>query len=110
MKKYTEEKRNIYQETLALDTIYNVLSWHDRTILHRVMTGEIGANELNGKVSMLYEFVSITKWKTPLMKFGQDRLLYFYDEQKEKDRPIEEYKTVFPNITNDLKNIQNEYS
>lgn len=106
MEKYTDKIRNIYQETLALDTIYNVLSWHERTTLHQIMTGGIGEQELTENASMLCEFVNNLNWKTPLMKYGQDRLLYFYDETTKKDRPIEDYIVLYPNITNEL----NEYS
>lgn len=105
MEKYTEKIRNIYQEILALDTIYNILSWHDRTILHRYNNGETYLT-FSTKLELLYDYVSNNNWKTPYMKYGQDRLLYFYDEKSEQDHPIEDYKIIYTAITNDLKLIQ----
>lgn len=106
MEKYTNKIRNIYLEMLALDSIYNILSWYDRTSIHRILKGEIV--NLEEKPMMLNEYIRMTGWTSPYMKYGQDRLLYFYHENTESDYPIEEYKKMYSHITNDLKYIQNE--
>ena len=76
---------------LQLDSIFGVLSWDERIRIHLILKGEeIQPTE---NIKILYEWVTKWHWLPPIMRYGQDRLLY-YENQSGELRPIEELKRI----------------
>jgi len=82
---------NILFKILQLDSIFGVLSWDERIRIHLILKGE--EMQPNTNISLLYEWVVKWEWLPPVMRYGQDRLLY-YEDQPGQLRPIEELKQI----------------
>lgn len=81
--------KEILFKILRLDTLVRVLSWKERVLIHLLMN-----NRLSGttkKIKEVYDWIKKNNWKSPLTQYGQDRLEYFYDFDKERWLPVEEY-------------------
>lgn len=82
---------DILFKILQLDSIFGVLSWDERIRIHLILKGE--EIEPSANISILYEWVVKWEWLPPVMRYGQDRLLY-YENQPGQLRPIEELKQI----------------
>jgi hypothetical protein len=92
----------IIDDTLALDSFYNYLSWYERCWLHLFRTGKINGSE-STRIVNLTNFVYETNWKAPTRKPGQDRLGYYFDNEQWHD--MEDYPKNHPEITKQIKNL-----
>lgn len=71
-------ERTILHEALALDSIYNILHWEDRILIHSHLNGK--QTGLNDKIINTTEWVAKNFWSSPRMIYGHDRLLYCEDK------------------------------
>ena len=79
MKKYTDHPRTIEQELLALDSIYKILTAHERILLHQSQNKEVA--ETTENIWKFLGWIEETNWKTPFMKYPEFHpdQLYFED-------------------------------
>lgn len=76
-------------DTLRLDSLSRVLTWEERIKTHLYINKK--TNALPPKVEALARWITDNYWEPPEMKYGQDRLLYFYCEDEEKYKPVEQF-------------------
>lgn len=77
------------RQALAFDSIYHSLSWEERIRIHLYINRH--KVELTPNILTLLELITSTDWEAPEMKYGQDRLLYCYDEDTERWMQVEKY-------------------
>ncbi|SIT25466.1 hypothetical protein SAMN05421786_1159 [Chryseobacterium ureilyticum] len=90
----------ILKRVLQLDSLIGFLSWQERTDIHK--NHEISSS----RIKLAYEWIIKENWKPPKMKYGQDRLLYFYDPINNHWLWDEDYLKVHPQYK-ELKNLKN---
>lgn len=79
-----------YKTLLALDSIANFLTQHERIIaIKRSLKEEL---ELTPRMKRGFELIEAYSWQAPKTKIGQDRITRFYDEDTEIWRALNEYK------------------
>lgn len=86
------EKDNLFK-VLQLDSLTNMLDWKERIMIHLYMNSR--EQITTPKIISVYEWISENRWMPPQMKYGQDFLLYFYDEDSEKWEPVEDFIKTF---------------
>lgn len=89
------------KELLALDSIANFLTQHERIIAIKRSLRE--DRELTEKMKKAIILIEQHDWKSPKTKIGQDRITRFYDEDSESWRILNEYKHP---IINDIKELK----
>ena len=98
---------------LAIDSIFGVLSWYDRTALHLFSNQKITSEELPERVVLLASLIIANNIEAPQMRYGQDRLKYYLQEYKEHDcidlqnewLQVEEYKNYHPEFSEKIKKV-----
>ena len=80
---------------LRLDSIAHLLTWQERVRVHLYMSGR--AKTTTPNIIAMYEWIILTHWIAPEMRYGQDRLLY-YENQKASWQPIEELTEIMKTI------------
>lgn len=94
---------------LQLDSLYRLLSWGDRIAIRLCMLGK--SEEIPHKATVILRWITTHRWEAPQMRYGQDRLQYYYSDAEEKYKPIEDYATEHNAVTekiNVLNNNQNQ--
>ena len=99
-------------QALAIDSIYNVLSWYDRAIAHLFLVKK--ADEITTRTFKLAEIIAQNNIKAPKMAYRDDRFLYYRQEYKDCQfmdlspewLPIEQYKAFNPEVTKLIKNLK----
>ncbi|SMC75323.1 hypothetical protein [Chryseobacterium sp. YR221] len=86
--------------TLALDSIYNILSWYDRVSLHTYMQGKTLVTENAAK---LLKFVKRYEWSSPKMRYNQNNILEYYDSKVENWLPASRYIENHPGLTTQIQ-------
>lgn len=100
--------------TLTIDSIFGVLSWYERTMIHQYLNNKLSPDDMPEKVTMLAVLVKENEIVPPQMKYGQDRLKYYLQEYREcefLDLPnewlqVEEYLKYHPEITMKIKSLK----
>ncbi|SDE73387.1 hypothetical protein [Riemerella columbipharyngis] len=95
--------RNTLHEVLALDSIYRLLSLDERITIHRRIKGL--PDELSLRTEKVIFWVSDNNWRASSIRYGDDRLLYYWDERTGWN-PIEKYQKNNKKITTELKKIK----
>lgn len=88
---------------LQLDSLYRFLTWGERMIVHAQMLEKTQRTTEN--IERFLFFVEEEKWQAPEMRYGQDRLLYFLNEDKEYYYLAEEYRKQNPELTRKILKI-----
>lgn len=88
---------------LQLDSLYRFLTWGERMIIHAQMLEKTKRTTENIERFLL--FVESEKWEAPEMRYGQDRLQYFYNDDSESWHLVEEYRKQKPELTRKILNI-----
>lgn len=88
---------------LQLDSLYRFLTWGERMIIHAQMLEKTKRTTENIERFLL--FVESEKWEAPEMRYGQDRLQYFYNDDAESWHLVEEYRKQKPELTRKILNI-----
>lgn len=85
--------KEIFFKVLQLDSLLNILHWKERIRIHLSISGR---NETTTPDIMnVFEWIVRNKWEAPPMKYGQDYLQYYYDENIMEWLPVEEYKKFY---------------
>lgn len=95
---------NYENSTLALDSIYNVLSWYDRVSLHTYMQGKTLVTENAAK---LLKFVKKNEWYSPKMRYNQNNVLEYYDSKAENWLLASQYSKNYPGLTIQIQEYLN---
>lgn len=96
--------KDIFFKVLQLDSLLNILHWKDRIRIHLMISGR---NETTTPDIMnAFRWIVRNKWEAPTMKYGQDYLQYYYDENIMDWVPVEEYKKKFNYQLQSLWNSQ----
>lgn len=77
-------------KVLQLDSIINALTWHERVRIHLYINDK--AKMTTPTILHLYEWIEKNKWVPPELKYGQDRLLYYWS--KNDWQPIEDLAKI----------------
>ena len=88
---------------LQLDSLYRFLTWGERMIVHAQMLCK--TERTTDKIERFLFFVETEKWEAPEMRYGQDRLLYFLNEDEEYYYLAEEYRKQNPELTRKILKI-----
>ncbi|MCT3673604.1 hypothetical protein HZQ94_10440 [Elizabethkingia anophelis] len=99
-------------QALAIDSIYNVLSWYDRANAHLFLVKK--ADEITDKTFKLAEIVAKNNIEAPKMVYRDDRFLYYRQEYKDcafmdlkpEWLPIDQYRAFNPKVTELIKNFK----
>ncbi|MBT0572090.1 hypothetical protein N4238_05720 [Riemerella anatipestifer] len=70
---------NTYIHILSLDSIFRLLTWQERLLLHHGISKR-KEMKFTLKLQVISDWIAHAKWEAPIMKYGQDRLLYFENE------------------------------
>ena len=81
--------KEILKNILKLDSIYKLLDWEDRIIIHLLLQYKIETSSQN--ITILYDWLQKGRWLPPIIRYGQDRLLYVEHESGDKIL-VEEYR------------------
>ncbi|MFY7843777.1 hypothetical protein [Chryseobacterium gambrini] len=99
------ENSNSYENSaLALDSIYNVLSWYDRVSLHSYMHG---GSLVTKKATQLLKFVKTHEWYPPKMRYTQNNVLEYYEPKQESWLKIAQYMKNHPKLTVQIQEYLN---
>ncbi|MCU7543458.1 hypothetical protein [Riemerella anatipestifer] len=74
MKAYT------YIHILSLDSIFRLLTWQERLLLHYGISKRKEV-KFTPKLQVISDWIAHARWEAPVMKYGQDRLLHFENEK-----------------------------
>lgn len=77
-----------YKRLLSLDSIFSFLKQSERIIAIKKMLGNTDL-EVTDKMELVMKLIDQYQWKPPENKYGQDRLLYYLDNESWKH--ISEY-------------------
>lgn len=104
MIRYTNLPRTTEQEVLALDSIYKLLTAHERILLHQSQ----GRNEaeITARIWELTQWIEQTGWKTPFMKYPEfHKDVLYYEDENGQLQPLENYPEMHPEITEQIKKL-----
>jgi len=90
------------KKVLQLDSLINFLSWQDRTQIHHSKDGDNHSQ----KVLAAFIWIASKNWEPPQMKYGQDRLLYFFHPEYDCWFVDEDYLKLYPQYKNDLLQLK----
>ncbi|MRM97306.1 hypothetical protein [Riemerella anatipestifer] len=71
---------NTYIHILSLDSIFRLLTWQERLLLHHGISKR-KEMKFTPKLQVISDWIAHARWEAPVMKYGQDRLLYFENEK-----------------------------
>ncbi|WP_018675512.1 hypothetical protein [Riemerella columbina] len=92
-------------DLLALDSLYNLLNVGERISLHRKGLGR--PTILTEKVKFLLFWLDKMNWKAPNQRYGQDRLLYYWEEKKGWVL-ADEYPKLHEKLTYQIQILKND--
>lgn len=85
-------------DILAFDTLYGVLTWGDRLILHDYLSGKGQNFPPTERILEVGACIYRNKWQAPAMKYMKDDVvLYVEDLENMQWLPIDKYIEKFPN-------------
>ncbi|MDV4024220.1 hypothetical protein CMT52_07705 [Elizabethkingia anophelis] len=90
-------------QALAFDSIYGVLSWYDRAVAHMYLYNKV--EKVTERAYKLTVAVAQHKLKAPEMRYKEDKILYFYEENSETWQPVESYRQWYMKTTTIIENI-----
>ena len=86
-----------YLDVLALDSIYNLLSFNERIDTHLYIRNK--TEKLNPKSEKIFNWIKQNYWSPPETKYDRNKTLKFYNEKTESFENLEKYQTTYPKIT-----------
>ncbi|TXG86156.1 MAG: hypothetical protein E6R13_00975 [Spirochaetes bacterium] len=86
-----------YFDVLALDSIYNLLSFNERIDTHLYIRNK--TEKLNPKSEKIFNWIKQNYWSPPETKYDRNKTLKFYNEKTESFENLEKYQTTYPKIT-----------
>ncbi|GAA4156759.1 hypothetical protein GCM10022217_16110 [Chryseobacterium ginsenosidimutans] len=98
-------EKEIKKKLLQLDSLIDFLSWYERSQIHHYKEGDVITSK---KVLTAIEWIKKMNWESPQTKYGQDRILYFYDPDSDHWFTDENYLKIYFEYKKDL--IQLKYT
>ena len=86
-----------YLDVLALDSIYNLLSFNERIDTHLYIRNK--TEKLNPKSEKIFNWIKQNYWSPPETKYDRNKTLKFYNEKTESFENSQKYQTTYPKIT-----------
>ena len=80
----------LYMEVLRLDNFLQALTESERTMIHQYHAGYRTSVPI--AVLTIYEWIRENKWESPYLRYDQDRVLMWYNEENKRWEPIETNK------------------
>lgn len=80
----------LYMEVLRLDNFLQALTESERTMIHQYHSGYRTSVPI--VVLTIYEWIRENKWESPYLRYDQDRVLMWYNEENKRWEPIETNK------------------
>ena len=77
----------LYMEVLRLDNFLQALTESERTMIHQYHSGYRTSVPI--VVLTIYEWIRENKWESPYLRYDQDRVLMWYNEENKRWEPIE---------------------
>ena len=77
----------LYMEVLSLDNFLQALTESERTMIHQYHSGYRTSVPI--VVLTIYEWIRENKWESPYLRYDQDRVLMWYNEENKRWEPIE---------------------
>ena len=77
----------LYMEVLRLDNFLQALTESERTMIHQYHSGYRTSVPI--AVLTIYEWIRENKWESPYLRYDQDRVLMWYNEENKRWEPIE---------------------
>lgn len=77
----------LYMEVLRLDNFLQALTESERTMIHQYHAGYRTSVPI--VVLTIYEWIRENKWESPYLRYDQDRVLMWYNEENKRWEPIE---------------------
>ena len=99
------KNRTIFHEVLALDSIYGLLTYTERILLHGCIIGE---RELNEWILTLINWIKKSGWESPKMKYPefQKDVLHYEDPVTGSLITVAEYPVKHPELTEIILKIR----
>lgn len=93
--------------TLTMDSIFGILSWYERTMIHLYLNNKVSPEDMPEKVTAMAVTIKESGIAPPQMRYGQDRLKYYLQQYKECEfldlsnewLQVEEYQKYHPELT-----------
>lgn len=79
--------KQLYMEVLRLDNFLQALTESERTMIHQYHAGYRRSVPI--VVLTIYEWIRENNWESPYLRYDQDRVLMWYNEDKKGWEPIE---------------------
>ena len=77
----------LYMEVLRLDNFLQALTAQARMMIHQYHSGYRTSVPI--VVLTIYEWIRENKWESPYLRYDQDRVLMWYNEENKRWEPIE---------------------
>jgi len=77
----------LYMEVLRLDNFLQALTAQERMMIHQYHSGYRTSVPI--VVLTIYEWIRENKWESPYLRYDQDRVLMWYNEENKRWEPIE---------------------
>ena len=77
----------LYMEVLRLDNFLQALTAQERMMIHQYHYGYRTSVPI--VVLTIYEWIRENKWESPYLRYDQDRVLMWYNEENKRWEPIE---------------------
>lgn len=97
---------NTYIHILSLDSIFRLLTWQERLLLHHGISKR-KEMKFTPKLQVISDWIAHAKWEAPIMKYGQDRLPYF-ENKKGNWQLIDAYIIQYSYIPDQIKDLLDE--
>lgn len=95
---------SILKKVLQLDSLINFLQWEDRTLIH--LYNENGPIITSTRILAAFVWILKENWEAPKTRYGQDRILYFYDPDSETWLPDEDYLKLYSEYKEELTKLK----
>lgn len=79
--------KQLYMEVLRLDNFLQALSESERTMIHQYHAGYRTSVPI--VVLTIYEWIQENKWESTDLRYNQDRVLTWYNQDTKTWEPIE---------------------
>lgn len=95
--------REVLIKVLQLDSLIGFLSWQERAEIHHYKESDTISSK---KTLAAFVWIIKEKWESPDTKYGQDRILYFYDPDSDTWITDEYYLKLYPEYKEELTKLK----
>jgi hypothetical protein len=91
---------------LQADSLTGFLDWKERVIIHLYREGKMEPGKLTLRIMAAYHWITETNWEAPQMKYCDDCLQYFYNQESGTWVQAENYLKIHPEYKTDLNKLK----